>query len=235
MHISTIVRDCAWFKYLRYREAEEGQPITWKHYLAASTSLALSLLHGTAFIGAMYLSLDIVFSQYELTSPLPTFTIIFTALYGVTELIFGADHFYGAFYRNHGTAYTNNLQSIKENEDSFILAFIFTNRIGMAGMIACAIAGAAAYLDSHADAPCMLKMLSEKIRRTPEMQLSPEIIAVSISTAVAVLLGLYILSVVVRDKTVDNDATFETIVKSRTMTELEGFVAPCFCKSDNIE
>ncbi len=222
MHINTIVRDCAWFKYLGYRKSNH-HTVNQMHYITASATLGLSLLHCAAFVGAMYLSLDIVFSQHELASPLPICTIIFTALYGVTELFSGLGQFGEALCNEKASANGNesNTQSI-EGKNGFVTpAVIFTNRIGMVGMIGCAIAGVVEYFNSATRAPCMLQTLSEKIH------FSPEIIAVSIAAAVAVLLGLYILSVYGRDKTNKNETTLISILTNRAMTELEGFAAPC--------
>ncbi len=242
MHISTIVRDCAWFKYSEYREAKKGQDRTWKHYLTTYTTLALSLLHGAAFVGAMYVSLDIVFSQYELASPLPICTIIFTALYGVTELGFGVMQTMFCALSNDKVKDTQSKSDVDLNvQNSFnydktnnydktklgIKVFIFTNRIGMAGMIACAVAGVVEYFNSGTHAPCMLQTLSEKIHLTPETHLAPEVVYGIIAAAVVLLLALYVASVYGRDKTDNDETTVIGTVKERVMTELKGFVAPC--------
>ncbi len=215
------------------------------HYITAGTTLGLSLLHCAAFVGAMYLSLDIVFSQYELASPLPICTIIFTALYGATELCSGFSQFKIALMaKDAGIEW--NVQSIvtyykddNKADERVGQVTLFANRIGMAGIIACAVAGVVEYFNSGTHAPCMLQTLAEKIHPTPETHLSPEVVYEIIAAAVVLLLALYIASVYGRDKTdddettaVDDRTTFVVILNKLVRTELEGFAAPCLmgCK-----
>ncbi len=230
MHISTIVRDCSWFKHFQYL-VPSNKTVAFKRYLIASTTLVLSLLHGAGFIGAMYLSMDIVFSQYALASPLPICTIIFTAFYGVTEVVFGLLQL--AICPNNSDARKDsyNVQNIDNYSNSknaqlntFFKIWIFCNRVSVVGMITCATAGVVEYCNSNAGAPCMLHTLSEKIH------LSPAMIAGTIAVVVILLLGLYVVSALGRARADGDDkSTFLGTAGACAMIELKGFAAPCLC------
>ncbi len=221
MHLETIIRDLHWTKG-RYTtdddtDKDKLKQHFWKFSAFFGITTVFSLLHCAAFCGAMYISLETVFNgQYELASPLPICAIIFTVFYGLTELIAGL----------HATLKAicgmDIFKFIFASDDKLSKTITFANRIGMAGMIACAVAGVVEYCNSNAQAPCMLQTLAEKTH------LSPEAVCGIIAGAVIVLLGLYIAALHGQYKTIHENATVQLRLSNMLENEVKGF-APCCC------